>query len=179
MGTLDFDKLKAGLPEISSAFGALFAEAAAFCLTNLGHKPGVRLQVEGDVEAVFSVVWTELIGTFEISSWNDQKEAVEYGATAIAILLILELTGYNLFRREDQAQGTDYELRVQTDSGEKSQSPIAKLEISGIMNENLGNTLAVRVSLKESKIKKRGNVNLPVYIVVVEFGTPKAKLIKI
>jgi hypothetical protein len=177
MRILHLDILKTGLSDISPAFGALFAEAAAVCLTFSGHKSGVRLKIEGDFVEEYQLEWTQEIGQLEKTSWADMKEAVEYGATALALLLVNELTDFDSFKREDQFQGTDFEL-----SQSKKVNPTienAKLEISGILTETTENTLNIRVKLKERKIKKRGNLNQLVYVIVVEFGTPKAKIVKI
>jgi hypothetical protein len=174
MRVLHLDQLKNGIPDISPAFGTLFAEAAAVCLTLSGHKPGVQLVVEGDFKTNYQIDWTQEIGSLEIASWADLKEAVEYGATALAMLLMIELTKFDSFAREDQYQGTDFEMRQHKQTGE-----LAKLEISGILTETDDNTLHIRIKTKERKIKKRGNLNHTVYVVVVEFASPKAKIIEI
>jgi hypothetical protein len=177
MRTLFLDKLKDGLNNISPAFGTLFAEAAAVRLTLGGHKSGVILSIQGDFKEDFVLEWSQEIGQIEKNSWGDLKEAVEYGATAISMLLMLDLTTFDSFKREDQLEGTDFELRNQSKSSIKDEK--AKLEISGILKETQENKVNIRVKIKERKIKKRGNPNQQVYIVVVEFGTPKAKIILI
>lgn len=175
MRTLNLDKLKGGLPDVSPAFGTLFAEAAAVCLTLVGYRSGVTLTVQGAFQATYIVEWTQEIGSLEKTSWGDLKEAVEYGATALAMLLMMELTQFDSFKREDQLEGIDFELSQHKKQTPKDQN--AKLEISGILKETPDNTVHIRVNMKERKIKKRGNLNLQVYVVVVEFGTPKAKII--
>ncbi len=143
----------------------------------MGHEPGTHLKVEGDFQAEFLLEWTQEIGDLEISSWKDLKEATEYGATALALLLMRELPGFDIFKRQDQNQVSDFEARKEIIPGK---APLrAKLEVSGILKETPSNMVTARVSVKERNIKKRSNLNLPVYIVVVEFGQPKAKLVKI
>ncbi len=179
MRTLYLDRLKEGLPEISLVFGALFSEAAAVCLTTMGHKPGVRLHVEGDYQAEFQLDWTQEIGKTEISVWKDLKEAAEYAATAIALLLVAELTDFSVFKRNNQNQVADFDMIKHTSSHRQPEVNVkGKLEISGILKETTNNTLHARVLLKARKIKTSGAHNhLPVFVVVVEFGVPKAKII--
>ena len=76
-------------------------------------------------------------------------------------------------------EGADFYLCKKEDAKQSffQQNPEAKLEVSGIWNEKLGNTINMRVSMKEKQVAK-GMIDLPIYIVVVEFGKPKAKFIQ-
>ena len=180
MRTLYLDRLKEGLPEITPVFGAFLAEAAAVCLHQMGHRTGVRLKVDGDFETEFAVEWTQEISGREESSWRDLKEATEYGATAIAVLLMAELTGFSSFERNTQDEVMDYNLFLKRVQKGQLAFPDASLEISGILHEGMNNTVQARVSLKKKKANKPGIKNkLPVYVVVVEFGVPKANIAKI
>ncbi len=175
MRTLHLDTLKQGLPKISPAFGTFLAEAAAVCLTHMGHQSGVRLSVEGDFEAKFSLKWTQIIGEREKASWRDLREMTEYGATAISILLMSELASFDTFERANQGFGFDYYLK-------NTVSPTAvlkkaKLEISGILKEIPGNTIQIRISKKQIQVDKQTKINLPGFISVIEFGFPKAKIV--
>ncbi len=180
MRRLNLDILKNGIPVISEKTGAFLAEAAAICLTLSGYESGVLLQVEGVINETFEVKWSDKITDSILNSWNDPKEATEFGATALALLLLLEKTNYTYFIRAFQGAGIDYWLGTGTYTGE--QMPIAarkgRLEISGILKATKGNTINMRVAQKEKQSKKTDDTNLPVYIVVVEFSQPKAKIVK-
>lgn len=49
------------------------------------------------------------------------------------------------------------------------QNPVAKLEVSGIWNEKLGNTINIRINIKKRQVEK-GIIKMPIFIIVVEFG---------
>jgi len=76
-------------------------------------------------------------------------------------------------------EGADFFLCKKTDSNKLSfqQNPAAKLEVSGIWNEKLGNTINMRINIKKRQVEK-GTLGFPIYIIVVEFGGLKAKFIK-
>lgn len=178
MRTLNLDKLQAGLPEVSPTFGALFAEAAAVCLTQMGHRSGVLLKVEGEFEADFLMEWTQEIGELEKKSWKDMREAAEYGATAIALLILTELTDFRTFEREEQGQGSDFIMWRWSSESANLPTEWASLEISGILAAHPGNSIAVRISKKTRQVVKTKYLSQDVFIAVVEFGKPKAKIVK-
>ncbi|MEM1120246.1 MAG: hypothetical protein AAGJ18_07335 [Bacteroidota bacterium] len=180
MRRLNLDILKAGVPLISEKTGAFLAEAAAICLTLNGYKSGVQLKVEGEIQETFLVEWSDKITKSILDSWNDVKEATEFGATAIAIMVLLEITDYTYFIRAYQGTGVDYWLGKGMYTGEKI--PIAerqgKLEISGILKATKSNTINMRINQKKKQVVKTDHTNLPIYIAVVEFSQPKAKILK-
>ena len=120
--------------------------------------------------------WTQVIGDEERSSWNDLKEATEYGATAIALLVIETLLDYDYFERNFQLSSGDYILKKTPLQNTATQNAV--LEISGILEESTANRLEARLKLKEKQLAKGKKQNIAGYVAVVEFGTPKAKIIK-
>ncbi len=54
----------------------------------------------------------------------------------------------------------------------------AKLEVSGIGKETPTNTVNQRIRVKLNQVQKSADKELPSYIIVVEFGSPKAKIVK-
>ncbi len=175
--TIHLDKLKEGLPGITPTFGTFFAEAIAVCLHLMGHKPGVQLTVEGDFQEKFQVEWAQIITEKELSSWRDFREATEYGATGIALLLMSELTEFDFFERNDQGFSSDYALKktIELDSLPVEAQQIASLEISGILSETQANTINIRINQK----KNRKGLKKPFFVAVVEFGNPKAKIVQV
>lgn len=89
MRKLQLDFLKEEKIGVSKNVGEYWAEAAIICLINNGHQSGVKILVDfEDKEYPFQLEWTDEITEKVIRSWGDFVEAAEYGATAIAALLI-------------------------------------------------------------------------------------------
>ena len=115
MRKLYIDKLKGKIAGISTTYGAFLSEAMIVCLTTAGHKSSVRLKVEGDFEAEFQLEWQQIIGAAELSSWRDLKEATEYAAMGLAILLLSTLTPYDVFQRNEQGEDADFTMQKLSD----------------------------------------------------------------
>ncbi len=180
MEKLDLDLLKTGIPVISKKIGAFLAEAAAICLHLNGYKSGVTLISEGEVNNSVIVEWQDIVTDELLASWNDAKEATEYGATALAILRILKYTDYTYFIRTYQGTGIDYWLGKGKYNGDiiPTKNREGRLEISGILKASKGNTINVRVNQKIKQVSKTRDTGLPVHIIVVEFREPKVKIVK-
>jgi hypothetical protein len=178
---LHLDKLKGGISGISHAYGAFLAEAIVVCLSSAGHKSPIILKVEGDFDEAFELEWQEEIGAAELSSWRDLKEATEYAAMGLAVLLISALTIYSVFQRNDQGEDADFTMQEISDPNIILYDRIQKahLEVSGIFAESSTNTLNMRISAKTKGLEKRVMPSLPVYIAVIEFSIPKAKIVEI
>jgi hypothetical protein len=125
--------------------------------------------------------WQEEIGAAELSSWRDLKEATEYAAMGLAVLLISALTVYSVFQRNDQGEDADFTMQEISDPNIILDNSVQKahLEVSGIFAESLTNTLNMRISAKTKGLEKRVMPSLPVFIAVIEFGIPKAKIVEI
>jgi hypothetical protein len=179
MRKLNLNKLKAGLPVISKNRGANMAEAIAFCLTMQGFKSGVQLNIEGDYKDIFEIVWTDIIDI--IKSWQYWKEATEEAAMGLSVLVLMELTAYNYFERSHQATGYDFWLdSIESENWREIENKkLAKLEISGIWKETKSNSVNMRINQKLKQVKRVFiEKKLPIIITVIEFGTPKGKIIK-
>ena len=97
----------------------------------------------------------------------------------IAAFLIEEFTDLAFLEIMEIGEGADFFL-CKKESAKKSpfqQNPVAKLEVSGIWNEKLGNTINMRINIKKKQVEK-GILGIPIYIIVVEFDQLKAKFIK-
>lgn len=88
MEKINLDQLKQGQKGITPIVAAFLVEAAIICLMRNGHQSGVTLKLEGDYEAHFELIWSDEMTAQMEKSWNDQREVTEYGATAIAALLL-------------------------------------------------------------------------------------------
>ncbi len=173
------DRLKEGFPALSKSIGQYLAEGGAFCLEAHRHKSGVAIEIMGDYSETIELYWSNVVDSQVTRAWNDSQEATEYGAAAIAIVILSKLTSYSIIERSFKGTGFDYWLG----EGEYDENLLpfqqrkAKLEVSGIWKESETNTVDARVSLKRRQIDFRGEDNFPAIIIVVEFGTPKAKMI--
>lgn len=92
-----------------------------------------------------------------MNSWNDVKEATEFGATALAILLLLKFTDFTYVIRAYQGTGIDYWLGTGDYTSEllPTSSRKGRLEISGILNERKSNTVNMRINQKKKQVKRQ------------------------
>ena len=175
MRELHLDDLKLGQPGVTEQVAAFLVQAAIVCLVLNGHKSGVVLKVNGDYKEDFQLYWTDKIDEQTIRTWKDLKETAEYGATAIALLLVYALEKLLTNERLEQSNEADYSLR--TIESDKTKS---LLEVSGLFKETPTNTVNARVNIKQLKITRARVKNQfdTVLIVVTEFGLPKSKIEK-
>ena len=146
----------------------------------LGHNQGVLLRVIGYANNTYALRWP-LINAQSRRTWADEREATQFGATAIAVLLVKRETGYTVVERSAIGTGIDYWL------GHEKDEPLfqhkARLEVSGILNAG-GNERHVESSVRSRVREKIQQVRpsisvLSTYVIVVEFGRPIAEVQKI
>ncbi len=111
-------------------------------------------------------------------SWKDLKEATEYGATAIALLILIHFEKCDFVERLPQTAIGDYFLKKGDLENKDTENEIF-LEISGIFKEHSKQAINVRLGQKKKQLINKPIVGLYVLIAVIEFSTPKAKIIKI
>ncbi len=180
MRKLQLDSLKDEKIGVSKNVGEYWAEAAMICLINNGHQSGVKILVDfEDKLHPFQLEWTDEITEKVIRSWGDFIEAAEYGATAIAALLIFPLTGLVISGRVPQLMQADYTLQTVENYKEGEIEPDALLEVSGILRKNKGNTLNMRIQKKRRHIAGNTKRDYLTYVIIVEFSEPKSKMIQL
>lgn len=163
-------ELKDGLPEFSQPFCDFAVEASEVCLSENGHPLPVELRVDGEHNATCTLDWSRA-SQQALNSHNDHDAAAEFGAYAVALLLIPRLTEYTAIERSKKGTGFDYWLKTKEDELFQSK---ARLEVSGIFCGD-ERKLKTRCRTKITQCGK-SNEHLPGYIVVVEFGRPIARL---
>src|SRR5262245_679152 len=170
---LTLDSLVHGFPDIPAEGGTMRAQAALVCFGHQGHLAGVTLAVDGTFTASFSISWTETLTEAKRRFWNDLEEATQYGATAVAILLIRALTGYTIIERARKGTGFDWWLGTEDNLFQGK----ARLEVSGILH---GTTRRInsRIKARMGQTRQSDQLALTAYVVVVEFGTPRAKVVQ-
>ena len=107
-------------------------------------------------------------------TWNDPEEATEHGAAACALVLIKGLAQYEVVERSRKGTGFDYWL------GDEDEYPFqkkARLEVFGIA-EGSDAQLQQRVNQKLRQTKQSDSTNLPAFVAVLEFKTPRAVVAK-
>lgn len=153
MDALDLDLLKSGnFPGLSKEIGAHHLQASLVCLDHNGHSSGSELRVKlNDEECLICrIFWSDAIDDQIRRSWADLTEATEYGASGIACLLIVKLTEFTICERSVKDTGFDYWLceKGGTGTGIDQIFPhMARLEVSGLLCESRGNTVASRVKI--------------------------------
>jgi hypothetical protein len=157
-------------PNLSPAVGAHHAEAAAVCFDRCGHDSPVDVRVSGTplfrgVSVEFGVVTDAMRRTHA-----DLEEATEAGACGVAILLIKAASRRLVVERSRKGTGFDYWLGPP--DGPLLQKK-ARMEVSGILRGNDA-LVAARVRLKHEQTRRSDGLRIPAYVVVVEFGGPRA-----
>ena len=177
--TLSLNDLRQNKPERpgwSLSFGAICADAAAVCLDERGHSSSVTLTIDGIQPCEIQIQMNAIDDT--IRRFNaDREVATEYGAYGIAALILPHLTGLTIIERSVKGKGLgfDFWLGSLEDPGTLFQRK-ARLEVSGI-RQGSDSLIQARVNIKLEQIRPSDDV-APGYVSVVEFGTPKARIVK-
>ena len=98
-------------------------------------------------------------------------EVVEYGATAIAVLYAIELTGYNTVERSVRGGGFDYWIGDYGDSNDPPFTKSERMEISGIF-ESDKSQIKSRLDFKKKQIAKSDSSGTPKVVFIMEFSNP-------
>ena len=149
------------------------AQAAVICLDHQTHTSAVPLVVDGNFTATFSLSWSERVTEAKRRFWNDLDEATQQGAYAVAILLIRALTGYTVIERSRKGTGFDWWLGAEDNLFQSK----ARLEVSGILR-GTPRRINSRIKARMGQTRQSDNLALTAYVVVVEFGTPRAELMQ-
>lgn len=148
------------------------------CFDHNGHGSGVHLEVVyGARVSSFEVQWNGEVTEQMRKSYGDLLRATDNAACAIALLLVRELTPYTGI--EQSAIGTtfDYYLGMQDNHSDLIFNHSARLEISGILNENPTNSVKSRVNDKIRRLS--AEYDLPSFVVVVEFSKPWSAMVEL
>jgi len=167
------EDLARSFPHIPPECGTALAQAAVLRLEGQGHGAGVLLGVIGTFAATFRLCWTMDVTEAMRRYWNDPHEIAEQGANAIALLLMRSLLGYTVVERAWQRTGFDWWLGPD----DNRLASKARLEVSGIMRGGPKHVNS-RVKAKLAQTRRSDASALAAYVAVVEFGTPRAKVVR-
>lgn len=177
---LFLDGLKEKITDLTEAKASMMKEACVWCLLECGHSNGVGLDsIICDDLRCYKILWNDnSIDLNKLFKSYNLDDAVEFGAEAVTFLLICEQTPYTAIQRSVKGTGIDYWLGFRSEDPNSLFSKTdARLEVSGILKERGSNTIKNRMTRKIKQTRPTDNT-FPVYISIVEFGKPKAEMIK-
>ena len=169
------------IPGVSEGQVSSHIEACLVCLDHHKHVTGIPLTIveEGSSRKV-DLYWEETIDEQTRRSWKDLSDATEYGAIAIAILLVINCTEYTIIERSVKGTGFDYRLLEKDRYDEEDLFPegTARLEVSGIMHAKTDAEILRRVREKKKQTELSDGSGLPALIIVTEFSRPETHMVK-
>jgi hypothetical protein len=169
--SVKLDDLEEGLPTLTSRNGSQLAEIALYCLRRKSHDSGVITCVADGTETECQIDWELTLDERSLGSYGDPDEATEYGATAIAILYSLKLTGQKTVQRSAKGDGFDYWVGDYRNSDDPPFQHFARLEISGLMNADKAK-VKKRYREKRQQISVSDHMMIPRIVFVMEFSVP-------
>jgi len=173
---LHLKSLGGGIPVIPKEAAGFYEQNCIVCFDNQGHKSGVRLKVKhfDDSDAVFQVLWDSEVTDDLRRAYADLVRATDNAACAIALLIVPEITDFTAVEQACRGTTIDYYLCHKDEINDLIFNHSARLEVSGILHENKSNTVDGRINEKVKRLKQ----GLLTFIVVVEFGYPRSKVVK-
>lgn len=175
MESITLEGIKIYVPDLTENWSAERFDACLVCLNYNKHESGVLLDVNGVIKESIKLEWTAEMNDKLIRTWRDIQEATEKGAEGMAVLLLKKYTPYKIIERAAKGTGIDYWL-----SEKMSLLPFqyaARLEVSGQIGKN-DTRYRAKILQKQQQTQQSDYTQLPVYVAIVEFATPKAILIK-
>ncbi|ABX04034.1 MAG TPA: hypothetical protein DEF47_18125 [Herpetosiphon sp.] len=179
---LQLNDLETKIPGLTPNMGRYLIEACSIRLEDQRHSRGVQLSVERrcDTKSDHSFViedWDEITPR-HLAAWTDEEYTTEHAACGIACLLAVELTDYTVINRSRKGTGFDYWLAKQDgDDILPFDKHDARLEVSGI-RQGSGKDIENRVKLKLRQTNPSDSMQMPAYVVVVEFSQPTARVVR-
>lgn len=173
---LTLEVLKAGMPGVTRPQAETHIEACMVCFKDRSHETGVAIALSGvPGNIALPVVWVGDVTRQVMRGHGDLQDATENGACAIAFLLIREFTEYTVVERTWKGPGFDYWTGFE-DEGEDEVIYCARLEVSGIKHSPDQAYYQRRIREKIEQTKVSDHLGYPAYVVVVDFGQPKAHM---
>lgn len=175
--SLLLDSLSDNIPAIPQETAVYYKYACMVCLDNQNHKPGVVLEVaHGRNKDSFEIHWQDEVTPQLLRAYADLTKTTEVAACALALLLVRELTDFTAIEQATRGTTVDYYLIRKTQDATFIFNHAARLEASGILQEDHSNTVDSRIKSKLDRLKP--DPRLPTLIVVVEFSNPWSKMVQ-
>ena len=141
------------------------------CLADRHSNP-TEMAVDGELSLTATIKWESPTDQAR-RSWNNAEEATEFGACALASLLITTCSTLTIVARSRTRTGFDYWLGGQYNPGPLFQNR-ARMEVSGIRTGS-GSALSTRTRRKLVQVDQSAPT-LPAVVIVVEFGEPRSRI---
>jgi hypothetical protein len=170
MKRLRLGDLAESFPHIPPECGTAPEQAIVVCLDSQGHPSGCLLTVEGEFTDNCKLVWSLSLTESMRRYWSDLVDATEQGAYGLAILLLRMNTGLTIIERSRRGTGFNWWLGTEDNLFQHK----ARLEVSGILSGSR-RRFNSRLKAKLAQAEQSASPGLPVYAVVIEFRTPRAK----
>ncbi len=174
--SLTLESLGTGIPVLLPEAVGFYKQNCMVCFDDQGHASGVSLPLlYGSQNRTFSICWTGEVTERMRAAYKDIIRATDNAACAIALLVIREVTEFTAIEQATRGTTVDYYLGSKDEPGDLIFNHKARLEASGILRENVSNTIEARIKEKKDRLKG----GLPAYVVIVEFGGPVSKMVKL
>lgn len=161
---------------ISKEAVGFFKQNCMVCFNNQGHLSGVKLPIYYENgNDIFEILWEGEVTEELIRIYGDLRRATDNAACALALQFINKITEYTAFEQSSIGTSIDYYLTRQKEDI-LIFNRAARLEVSGILEENEGNTVEGRISRKIKRLKD--DDDLPTFIIIVEFSKPWSKMVQ-
>lgn len=170
-----------GITGLTVAYGSLFAEAAAVCLCENGHKGDdtacvireiLSLTPEKTKDKHVSLRYPPLPDKAK-ETHADPQYATEHGAYGMALLVANRLKGLKVLRQSVKGTGFDYWLTEKDGDGIQE---AARLEVSGLLHGKPAD-VRKRVRQKWNQAGRTDHLPLPKIIVVTNFEPPSVDMV--
>ncbi len=170
---MDLDRLSIGIMGLSPIICTHFMQACAECLDHHNHAEEISFSKTNGPEKSYILSWGKNPEDVK-RGLKDTQETTEWGATAIALLVAEEFSGCTIAERSKKGTGFDWWLGNDDDDFGIFQNK-ARLEISGILEENKNNTIEKRIKEKIAQTKFSNSTGLKAHISVTDFKGPKTQ----
>lgn len=175
--TFTLEDLKDALIYFSTTQSQSFTENCIVALEEIPHVSGCELDVSGLHNGKIPLEWSTNVVK---NGYKEKNKFTEKGAEALSFLLATNFTEYDVVEESTIGTGFDYWLGYSVDH--ENYDPYnffnARLEISGILRENSGNSFDKRIEQKKKQTNVSDSTGLPAYVSVVEFSNLKAHISK-
>ena len=109
---------------------------------------------------------------FPKAAMREEVKIAEDGGVSLAFFVMSVLLGYRYVQQSEIGEGVDYGFQINTPDPENFFKDCHHVEISGLLEERGGNTLASRVKYKHGQIDKGSRKNDPSSVIVTHFKKP-------
>ena len=176
---LNLNSLFSGRIGLTPSEGGHLAECAVVCYDSCGHDTLPDVQITGRHTQQYTLVGPPLTNQMR-RAYADLQEATEYGACAIAVLIMEECEGLTIYERASKGGGgfdyylTSFSEEQDSDTDNFLGNATAALEVSGILE---GTVVDIQYRLNEKRRQLQDRPQpLPVFIVVVAFRASTVRI---